>query len=147
VNRFSKILCAVDFDINCAPLIGLAHILCANSNAELHLLHVARVPAADQDVPLPLPHDPWWEKQAREQLSGLASKVLNGSIAYELHVSSGVPERDIVHFADKLSADLIVIGTHGRTGISHLVLGSVAEEVIRKANCAVITLKSGKSSP
>jgi nucleotide-binding universal stress UspA family protein len=145
VSNFNKILCALDFDKNCETLVGVARRLCEGNRGQLHLLHVARVPPPDQDVPLPLADDPRWEEIARKHLEAIAHKVLDGSVPWELHVSSGVPERDIVHMADRLSIDLIVMGTHGRTGISHLVLGSVAEEVIRKANCAVLTLRTGRA--
>ncbi|MHB8384201.1 MAG: universal stress protein [Candidatus Binataceae bacterium] len=147
MNRFRKILCAVDFDLDCESLVDLAQRLCADSGAEIHLLHVARIPPSDQDVPVPLADNPRWEMQAKEQLRNLAGKFLNDSIKCELHVSSGVPERDIAHLANKLGADLIVMGIHGHTGLGHLISGSVAEDVMLKADCAVITLKSAKSAP
>jgi nucleotide-binding universal stress UspA family protein len=63
-----------------------------------------------------------------------------------LHVLEGYATRDIVEFAGNNESDLIVIATHGRTGIKHLLLGSVAEKVVRMAPCPVFTVKGfGKS--
>ena len=60
---------------------------------------------------------------------------------YEHHYLSGVPETEILAFADREKVDLIVIGSHGRTGITRVLLGSVAEAVVRGAKCPVLTVK------
>ena len=57
------------------------------------------------------------------------------------HVELGRPYVEIVRYARKVSADLIVIGTHGRSGLSHVLLGSVTEKVVRKASCPVLTVR------
>jgi nucleotide-binding universal stress UspA family protein len=63
---------------------------------------------------------------------------------YEIHVVTGVPDIDIVRLATQLEVDLIVMATHSRSGVSHLVLGSVAQHVIREANCPVLVLRPTK---
>jgi universal stress protein A len=60
----------------------------------------------------------------------------------EARFTSGAPAEEIVLFADEHSADLIVMGTHGWTGLKHLFLGSTAENVVRTANCPVLTVRS-----
>jgi nucleotide-binding universal stress UspA family protein len=75
-------------------------------------------------------------KEAREQLAKVAPKVAVDSVLLE-----GAPFAEIVRHARQHSFDLIVIGTHGRTGLRHALLGSVAEKVVRKAPCPVLTVR------
>jgi nucleotide-binding universal stress UspA family protein len=60
----------------------------------------------------------------------------------EYHLEAGDPATEILRVAREVPCDLIVLGTHGRTGLTRLVLGSVAEEVLRKAPCSVLTVKA-----
>lgn len=64
------------------------------------------------------------------------------AVPYEHHLLMGLPAREIVRFAEKTQADLIVMDTHGRRGLAHLLMGSVAEAVVRRANCPVLTIRS-----
>jgi glycine betaine transporter len=138
---YGKILCAVDFDEYAAAILRIATAITKESNATLYVLHIARVPARDQDVPLPFDDDPLWEREAREWLEELMEQNAIAGLQYELIVKSGLPDLDIVRTATELAADLIVMATHGRSGFSHLVIGSVAEHVIREAACPVLTLR------
>jgi nucleotide-binding universal stress UspA family protein len=65
-----------------------------------------------------------------------------GAVDYELVVTIGAPAQEILRIAIERQVDLIVIGTHGRTGLSHLLLGSVAERVVRLAPCPVLIVRS-----
>ena len=69
------------------------------------------------------------------------------SVPYEHHLTLGSPAEDIVRIADETGADMIVIGTHGRTGLMRVLMGSVAEAVMRHANCPVLTLKQSTKVP
>lgn len=114
--------------------------------SELHLLHViddyfslapeARLMLPNREQYL---HDR--EVSAVSELRGVhaaeASKIRNVVES----ASVGQPFVEIVRYARKNSADLIVMGSHGRTGLTHALLGSVAERVIRKANCPVLTVR------
>lgn len=62
------------------------------------------------------------------------------------HTRMGIPPREIVRLAAELSVDLIVLGTRGRTSLKHVLLGSVAENVIKIANCPVLIVRAGKAS-
>jgi nucleotide-binding universal stress UspA family protein len=62
-------------------------------------------------------------------------------VPYEHHLITGDPATAVVQLAEEENVDMIVMGTHGRTGLSRLLMGSVAEAVVRKANCPVLTFK------
>ncbi|HZO80877.1 MAG TPA: universal stress protein [Candidatus Binataceae bacterium] len=142
-GKFRKILCPIDFTQHALGALAVARDLAQDNGATLHLLHVARVPSRDMDVPLPFGADPRWERAARRKLERMAAERLQGMVAYQIHVVSGTPDVDVLRMAKELDADLIVMATHGRKGLSHLVLGSVAERVVREASCPVLTIRSG----
>ncbi|MGH8337969.1 MAG: universal stress protein, partial [Gammaproteobacteria bacterium] len=106
--------------------LRVAAALAKESNALLYVLHVARIPARDMDVPLPFEANPLWEKEARAWLEDLMERSLISDLRYEITVVSGLPDLDIIKMAKQLAVDLIVMATHGRSGFSHLLLGSVA---------------------
>ena len=140
--RFRKILCPIDFDHNSAAALEIACELAAQNGATLDLLHVARVPSQDMDVPLPFDADPRWERAARVKLERIARDRLEGKVGYRVHVVSGTPDDDVVRMAHELGADLVVMATHGRKGVRHFILGSVAERVMREADCPVLTIRT-----
>jgi nucleotide-binding universal stress UspA family protein len=140
--KYTKIMCAFDFDGNSTAALLLAGALAEESNATLHILHIARVPPQDMDVPLPFDAHPRWEREARARLAPIAKSTLNAAVNYVIDVRSGVPNIDIVRVAQELAVDLIVIATHGRTSFKHFVLGSVAEHVIREAACPVLVTRA-----
>ena len=82
-------------------------------------------------------HDPG--DVARTQLQDLIRDAFHGP--WEVEVATGQPAETIVRIAEERSADLIVMGTHGRTGLQHVLLGSVAEKVVRLAPCPVLTVR------
>lgn len=143
---YSEILCALDFDDYAMATLRVAAAIARESNAMLHVLHVARIPARDMDVPLPFEANSLWEKEARERLEELIQRSLIGDVRVEISVVSGLPDLDIVRTATQLGVDLIVMSTHGRSGFSHLIFGSVAEHVIRGAACPVLTLRPRKGT-
>lgn len=127
---FKKILCPVDFDRVSLPALELVQKLAVQNEAMVYLLYI--VPG--QSLPSDL------EKVARDNLLGIAQKWLT-EIPHETVVSSGKPATGIVSAQQTLSADLIVMATHGRTGADHSRLGSVAEQVIRHSSCPVIAVR------
>jgi nucleotide-binding universal stress UspA family protein len=68
-------------------------------------------------------------------------------VGYEHRLMIGTPAGAIVHLAEKEGVDMIVMPTHGRTGLVRLLMGSVAEEVVRKAKCPVLTVKAAAPAP
>jgi universal stress protein A len=83
------------------------------------------------------------EAQARTRLQNYASEYLPRNITVEVKVGVGKPADSIVQLAREEGVDLIVMGTHGRTGMRHLLLGSIAEAVIRQVQCPVMTVRGG----
>ena len=138
--NYKKIMCAFEFDGNSTAALLLSGTLAKESNATLYILHIARVPNQDMDVPLPFDAVPRWEKEARSRLAQVVKETLKPEVQSVIEVRSGVPDLDIVRAARDLSVDLIVMVTHGRTGLEHWVLGSVTEHVIREAPCPVLVL-------
>jgi nucleotide-binding universal stress UspA family protein len=76
-----------------------------------------------------------------QELEGLLAKLKQAGISAEYLASRGAPESLIVELAKQRKVDLIAMGTHGRRGLSHLLLGSVAERVVRTAECPVLTAR------
>ncbi len=141
MQLFANILCPISFDENSLAALELARDLATANGASLYLLHVARIPIADMDSPVPIPKNPWWEQQARARLERLAHDTLAEKIPYKVQVVSGIAETEVLDTARALRVDLIVMATHGRTGLKHLILGSVAEAVLREAPCPVLMLR------
>ena len=144
--NYTRILCPVDIEESSNTGIQLAGALAKESDATLYILHVAKIPAADMDVPVPFSANPRWEKDARSTLEVRAREALDDTVHYQIEVRSGLPDRDIVRVAGELGVDLIVIATHGRRGLKHFAFGSVAERVIREASCPVLVIRPEKSS-
>ncbi|MGA9725584.1 MAG: universal stress protein [Candidatus Binatus sp.] len=144
--NYRKILCTFEFDGDSTPALLLSSALAKESDATLYVLHIARVPAQDMDVPLPFETDPRWEKEARAKLAPIVQNTLKAEVKYVIDVRSGVPDTDIVRAAHELGVDLIVMVTHGRSGLEHFVLGSVTESVLRNAPCPVLVLHSTPST-
>lgn len=80
-------------------------------------------------------------KEAQRNMERIVKEQIPPELAAEPVVRSGDAVEEIIRYADKLNADLIVMATHGRSGLSHMLMGSTAEHVIRKAPCPVLTLK------
>jgi nucleotide-binding universal stress UspA family protein len=146
-----RILAAVDLsDHSRAPVAHAKH-LAALFGAELHLLHViVRQPVAPYYNGLGRSNlvfePPLLEQEAIKALEALRDEVPPGNGRVSVAVTHGLPGEQILSFATVHHNDLIVIASHGLTGFSHLLLGSVAEKVVRLAASPVLTLKSlGKS--
>ncbi len=80
--------------------------------------------------------------QAETQLHDLACKELKGTVPVTVKAAVGKPPEEILRVAREEGVDLIVMGTHGRTGLRHVLLGSVAETVVRTAPCPVFTVRA-----
>lgn len=141
--RFERILAPVDFSAFSSVAVAYAKALAALYGARLDLLHVV------EEVTLPGPYgiEPMptvtsgVADRAQEALLQMAA-ALPGEVPVEAHVLVGHAARDVLDFAAIRHTDLVVIATHGRTGIARLLLGSVAEKVVRMAPCPVFTIKS-----
>lgn len=81
------------------------------------------------------------EGEGKRILSEVAKAAESFGVACETRIVTGIPIEVILRLSEDLPADLIILGTHGRTGIAHALLGSVAERVVRRASCPVITVR------
>ena len=124
VSPVREILCATDFSDSSEAATRVAVDYARHFGARLHLLHVAW-PGADPTTP-PL-------------LAKLADE-LSAATPVVTAIESGTPAARIVQYAERHRIDLIVLGTHGRTGVTRALLGSVAEQVARTAPCPVLTV-------
>jgi universal stress protein A len=135
--RFSKILCPVDFDANSIAALEFAGELAQERNATLEILHVVPLPLGPE---VAIPFDKL-ERIARTRLERLARQKVSPKPRYTIHIRTGDPAGEAIHLAEQTGADLIVMATHGRRGLSRFVLGSVAERVVRESPCPVLTIK------
>src|SRR5215510_13240108 len=81
------------------------------------------------------------ERQAAHELAQMLPEAQGSKMEVTRSVVVGIPYRKIVEVAEEEKSDLIVMTTHGRTGLSHLVMGSVAEKIVRTAPCPVLTIR------
>lgn len=141
-----KICVPTDFSESADHALVYGATLAQNFGAELHLLHV--VQDIDAFVTEPTGLAGWssaeilqdMTKAAADQVATVASK-LPPEIKVAKAVRNGVPFHEINRYAAKEQIDLVIMGTHGRTGLKHFFLGSVAERVVRSSPCPVLTIR------
>ena len=139
------ILLPTDFSEGSSEAFETALEMARDSGARMTLFHVHHVPTTvypDVIVPLSpeLMHN--MEHTADVVLERLRDRALSAGVATDCKTTYGATHVEICTAAEELGVDLIVIGTHGRGGLSHALLGSVAEKVVRKAPCPVLTVRS-----
>jgi nucleotide-binding universal stress UspA family protein len=143
-----RILVPLDFSEHAESILTSAGHLAEEHGSRVLLLHVYHLPVEFQQLEgAYLPPDFWAnvKNEAEQQLDKYAVKLKDTGVEVESFVREGYPATVIVEEADSLDADLIVIGTHGHSGLKHLLLGSIAERVVQKAPCPVLTVKSPNS--
>jgi type IV pilus assembly protein PilB len=132
--RVNRILVPTDFSPFSNAAVRHAGDLAMTFGAQLHLLHVASGQSAEPEADR--------LRHARQQLSQQVAPHLVVELKVEQAAVVGTPHREICRYAQEHKIDLIVMGTHGRTGLAHLTIGSVAERVLRGAPCPVIVVRS-----
>jgi nucleotide-binding universal stress UspA family protein len=133
------ILVPTDFSASSRQAMTYAFELAQKVGAKLSLLHVIEVPVYAIAVSLPLQD---LEQDARRALARLLLEAEAAHVDVTRLVAMGVPYEKILETATAEQVDLIVMATHGRTGLRHLAMGSVAERVVRMAPCPVLTIRS-----
>ena len=143
--KIERIVCAVDFsdpsDYAQRYAVGLAEVF----DAELRLVHVVELPflptyslAGVPDLSLPVEQV---EESARRRMQQAVDACRAAHSGTEGEVRLGSAFVEVITYAREIDADLIVVGTHGRTGLTHMLIGSVAEKIVRKAPCPVLSVK------
>jgi len=140
-----KILFPTDFSSCSDAGLEQATALARDAGAKLLIVHVEEPPAAYGGGEM---YYGMLEPDNAAMLQMLAAVVPSDPlVAYEHRLVTGDPAEQIVELADQEHCDLIVLGTHGRTGFQRLLMGSVAEAVVRRANCPVLTFKQPRAAP
>lgn len=148
VIALQNILLATDFSEPSSAALEYAKALARAFSARIHVLHVLEDLAAHAwttevyVAALPGVHDEM-EKQARERLEAIFTPEDATAFRARIELRTGSPFVEIVRYAREENIDLIVLGTHGRGPIAHMLLGSVAERVVRKSPCPVLTVRHG----
>ncbi len=139
---FRNILCPIDFDANSPSAMEFAGKIAQETGGRIYLLHVvpwtvAAVPIDASEVLAEL------KQAATARLRRLAKEKLDGRVANEIVVTVATnPGNEVVRIAGELNVDVVIMATHGRKGLNHLVLGSVAERVVRESPCPVLTVRA-----
>ena len=147
----TRILVPTDFSETSDAALEWAKTIAGTLGASLHLLHVFEDPfvtgafAAEAYAPLPPATRAALIDDARARLTHRLTKEEQARFRSTTEIVSGVSAPSIVEYAQERNIDLIVMGTHGRTGVAHLLIGSVAERVVRLAHCPVLTVHKDRA--
>ena len=140
-----SILAPTDFSTHAEHALKYAGELAKNLKAKMYVLHVAEYSNVGGDpdaTELLIPnYIPELEKKGKDQLDQITRRLREVGVDAHSVFVAGRAYQDIARMAKELNVDLIVLGTHGRTGFSHLFFGSTAEKVVRLCPCPVLTVK------
>jgi nucleotide-binding universal stress UspA family protein len=153
-HRVERILVPTDFSETASVALGYAVELSRAFDATLHVLHVLENTnpaggwtAGKKYAPPPRSLTEGMEREAHHELQTLVQSLKPPVSKSVLSVKTGSPLVEIVRCAQEQSVDLIVMGTHGHGLIAHMLLGSVADNVIRRAPCPVLTVRHPRYEP
>lgn len=144
-----KILVATDFSEHAILAVRYGVAMAGQFSSELTLCHVVPYPDLISQLPpmaeayIPSDMHTMHVRTAEEQGQRLIAEYCEG-VPTSFKIASGSPFVEIVRLAKEERSDLLIIGTHGRGAVAHMLLGSVAERVVRKAPCPVLTVRSGQ---
>jgi nucleotide-binding universal stress UspA family protein len=149
MKSIKRILFPTDFSENSYLALDYAVNLAKVYGAQLYLLHVINKPLGYDSYLLTSFHIDEIEKQAtsaaRQAMLELIQTRIDEKVRVKIVLARGVPFAEIVDTAKTSKTDLIIMGTHGRTGVPQMLIGSVAEKVVRNAPCPVLTVKPADS--
>ncbi len=138
-----KILCPIDHSDCSKEALKYAVSFAMKDEAKLLLLHIIDIRSFNEGLDAmstQIPNEETLE-QLRVKLLDCIPEEIRDDMDVEALVIQGIPFAEIIGTAKEKEIDMIVIGSHGRTGISHMMLGSVSEKVVRKAPCPVLTVR------
>lgn len=153
IKNVSKILVPTDLSEFSRGALEYASALASQYDAELVFLHVVTEKEAElvanSHVPRATIDEVFLELKQRvyQEILQEHPEILVENLRIGIEIVMGDLADGVVEAAERVDADLIVMGTHGRTGLSHLLMGSVAENVVRSAPCPVLTVKAGEAVP
>ncbi len=138
-----KILCPIDHSDCSKEALRYAVSFAMKDKAKVILLHIIDIRFFNEEldsISAQVPNEETIE-QLKVKLLDCIPEEIRDDMDVEAIVAQGVPFAEIISTAKEKEIDMIVIGSHGRTGISHMMLGSVSEKVVRKAPCPVLTVR------
>lgn len=135
------ILVPTDFSETSDAALRYATQLALTLGARINLVHVPG--KTGEHFEADFPHGKF-ETATRERLASFLTKEELERLRPEYALRVGAPAEEIVRYADLCRADLIIMGTHGRSGVAHVLMGSVAEQVVRAAPCPVLLVRTPK---
>jgi universal stress protein A len=141
---FKKILCPIDFSEGSRSALRAATTLATQNAGEVVLVHVWTPPIMAMATQAPVPGEALQQmyETAEADLAAAAAALGKQGVRTTTQILEGSPWAMIVEASrNDRAIDLVVMGTHGRTGLSHALLGSVAEQVVRHARCAVLVVR------
>jgi nucleotide-binding universal stress UspA family protein len=145
MRKFDKVLFATDFSESSEHAFEYALSLAQQFQSRLIILHVINEPVDLRGFYVPHVSFENLEKEIEEGAQKMMAKFCASHIAefsnFESRIVTGVPFEEILRLAESEKASFIVLGTQGRSGIDHLLFGSTAERVVRKALCPVVTVR------
>jgi nucleotide-binding universal stress UspA family protein len=140
-----KVLVPIDFSDYSKSALKYALNFCKQFNAEIILIYVIEPVIYPPDFSMgqiAIPSvNAEWDERAKQELEKLASSDVTKGASVKTLIKTGKPFIEIIETATELEVDLIIIATHGHTGVEHILFGSTAEKVVRKAPCPVLTLR------
>ena len=151
--RIARILVPTDFSAASDAALRYARSLATQFGGSINLVHVLEDPlasgafAGDGVVTMPIDLREAMVRTARERLETQHAEHAQSLPLSSTDLLMGPTAKRIVEHAEKIHADLIVMGTHGRGGVGHFLLGSIAERVVRTARCPVLTAREPQSEP
>jgi universal stress protein A len=149
---FTRILVPTDFSESSDAALDHARAIADKFHSTLHVLHVidpnfeTAALSSEAYFGHPMGNYELLVADAQSKLSHRVYPADRARYGATTEVMTGMSADTIVDFADDQQIDLIVMGTHGRTGLAHLLMGSVAEQVVRKAPCPVLTVRKTPAS-
>jgi nucleotide-binding universal stress UspA family protein len=147
-GAIGNVLIPVDFSDCSLDALEYGVVVARQAKASVTLLHVLEPVSYGLDFTLTLPSSRQHQREAvEERLAGVVGALDALHVKCEYVVRGGLPNDSILEVARTRQADMIVMGTHGRRGLSHVLYGSVAESVLRKSRCPVLMVRSPKFRP
>jgi len=145
MKEFKTILMATDFSESSDYAFSYALSLAKKFNARLLLLHVINEPVDLRGFYAPHISFEKLEEEIEEGAQKMMEKFCQTHLRdydnYETNIVPGIPYDEVIKKAVAANADLIILGTHGRTGLDHMLFGSTAEKVVRKSSVPVMTVR------
>ena len=148
--QIQKILCPTDYSEHSAIAVEYARKFAEKFNAELHLLHVIDdvyqywVAGTENAAPYVISDTELLDAAKENMQRFVDSHFTEYQGQLVRATASGKPYLAIIEYAEENDIDLIIISTHGHTALTHMLIGSVTERVVRKANCPVMTVRNKK---